>query len=117
VLCDQLPETVDHLLIRCSYAQEIWFKVLRRCGWQRLTPNHGAEVIEWWLTTRKRVTMSRRAAFDSFQEVSWSIWLQRNARVHRGAADSPTRVIDSIWSMVELWSKAKLVIGSELLGM
>jgi hypothetical protein len=64
------------------------------------------------------VTMSQRAALDSlFQVVTWSIWLQRNARVHRGAADSPTRVIDSIWSMVELWSKAKLVIGSELLGM
>jgi hypothetical protein len=34
-----------------------------------------------------------------------------------GVADSPTRVIDSIWSLVDLWSKAKLAAWSELLGM
>jgi hypothetical protein len=117
-LYDQEPETIDHLLIHCSYSREVWFKVLSRCGWQRQTTNHGAGVVEWWLTARKRVSRSRRTAFDSrFRLVSWSIRLQRNARVHRGTTDSRTRVIDSVWSLVELWSRAELVARSELLGM
>jgi hypothetical protein len=39
ILCAQEDETVDHLLLTCVYSREVWFKVLRRCGWQRLAPS------------------------------------------------------------------------------
>jgi hypothetical protein len=69
--CDQELETIDHLLTQCSYSREIWFKVLRRCGWQSLAPSIDVGVVEWWLSARKRVTKSGSGAFDSlFQLVS-----------------------------------------------
>jgi hypothetical protein len=32
-LCNQGPETVDHLLTGCIFSREFWFKFLRRYGW------------------------------------------------------------------------------------
>jgi hypothetical protein len=29
-LCDQQPETIDHLLVGCSFSKEIWFLLLQR---------------------------------------------------------------------------------------
>jgi hypothetical protein len=26
-------ESIDHILLQCSYAREVWFKCFRRCGW------------------------------------------------------------------------------------
>jgi hypothetical protein len=49
--------------------------------------------------------------------VALCIWLQRNVRIHNCAADTPVRVVDSIWSMADLWCRARLVAWSELLGM
>jgi hypothetical protein len=37
-LYDQEAETMDQLLITCPYAREVWFKAMRRCGWQGLAP-------------------------------------------------------------------------------
>jgi hypothetical protein len=36
-LCSKEIETSDHLLCQCFFSTEIWFKVLRRAGWQHLT--------------------------------------------------------------------------------
>jgi hypothetical protein len=32
-LCSQGTETIDHLLLGCVFAHEVWYKVLRCCGW------------------------------------------------------------------------------------
>jgi hypothetical protein len=42
-------ESVYHLLLACVYSREVWFKVLRRCGWQGLAPSMDDCLIEWWL--------------------------------------------------------------------
>jgi hypothetical protein len=66
VLCDQGTEMLDHLLIAYPYAREVWFKALRRCGWQSLTPTPADSFIVWWLRSHKRIPKRRRKAFDSF---------------------------------------------------
>jgi hypothetical protein len=38
ILCAPESESVDHMLLACVYSTEVWFKVLRRCGWQGLAP-------------------------------------------------------------------------------
>jgi hypothetical protein len=64
--CNQLPESVDHLLVACVISCEIWFKCLRRYGWQLLAWTADDELTPWWLRRRKQVAkVVRRKAFDS----------------------------------------------------
>jgi hypothetical protein len=89
---------------------EVWYKVLRRCGWQTLSPAPHDHFTEWWLRSRKRVVKPHRRAFGSLTIcVVWSLWLKRNERVFRQSSSNPARLVDNIWALIELWSRAKLV--------
>jgi hypothetical protein len=78
--CCQEEETINHLLVGCSYAREVWFKVLRSCGWQGLMPGYGDCFVPWWLRSRRRVVKRRRVAFDSLAVLTaFSLLLERNA--------------------------------------
>ena len=49
VLCAQSSETIDHLLTTCPFSREVWFKILRKIGWDRVTPStsiflHGGQM-------------------------------------------------------------------------
>jgi hypothetical protein len=83
-LCNQLPESVDHLLISCVISREVWFKCLCRSSWQQLAPSVDDELTNWWLRCRKQVPKARRKAFDSLCAlVARSIQLHRNSVVFR----------------------------------
>jgi hypothetical protein len=107
-LCSQSAETLDHLLLSCSYSREVWFKALRRASWQQAMPGMDDSIATWWLRSRKRVLKSRRKAFDSlFALVCWKLW----SMVVSSAA-SPwwwSSFMSVIWVELELWCKAKLV--------
>jgi hypothetical protein len=73
-------ETVDHVLPDCVFSREFWFRFLRHFDWQQFIPDVDARIVDWRLTTRKRIAKLRRKAFDSVMLVgSWSVWLERNA--------------------------------------
>jgi hypothetical protein len=89
------------LWITCPYAREVWFKALRRCGWQGLTPTMTDCFTEWWLRSRKRIPKERRKAFDFFVILdAWCLWLERNVRVFEGRASSSTAQLGSLWSLL-----------------
>ena len=37
-LCNQAPETIEHLLLVCPFSREVWFKSLRRMHWEAVSP-------------------------------------------------------------------------------
>jgi hypothetical protein len=54
----------------------------------------------------------RRKAFVSvFALVSWSLWLERNARVFNDRGTSASVLADLIWAQVDLWCPTRLIIG------
>jgi hypothetical protein len=110
-------ETLDHLLVQCVYSRETWFKVLWCCGWQQLTPTRTYQVVSWWLYSKKWVSKHRWQAFDTLVLlVTRCIWLQRNDWF-KGAivcSQQPARLVQGIWEVAELWSRARLVALSHL---
>ena len=82
VLCNQLPKTIDHLLISCPFSREIWFKIMRRLGWETAAPtNHTFVFADWWTGARKNIRKEARKCFDSVVIcVCWLRWKERNAR-------------------------------------
>jgi hypothetical protein len=113
--CNQKEETIGHLLVGCSYAREVWFKILSRCGWQDTMPENGASFITWWLHNRKRVPKHRRAAFDLLIILTaWSLWVEHNARAFDNASATAVSLVKKIWVACDLWCKANLIVRSLL---
>lgn len=114
-LCSQGAETIDHLFLQCPFSREVWFKVLRKCGWQGFAPQNTDLLIAWWLQVRKSLQKQRRKGFDSlFTLTVWCLWLERNARVFRHQASLASVVIHGLWTEMDLWCTAKLVDRSQI---
>jgi hypothetical protein len=114
-LCCQGPEELDHLIPSCSYSCEVWFKVFRRCGLQRLTPSLGQTFATWWINSRKQVPKARRKALDSLVIlVSWRLWLQQNARVFSLSSLSASSLVGLIWEEALWWTRAGLIVWDSL---
>ena len=105
-LCDQDSETIDHLLVSCSYSRDVWFRLLRRGDLQRLAPGSSAtSFVSWWSTSRKRLPKDRRKPFDTFVLlVIWTIWKERNARVFDRKASMPWVLSDIILDEGVVWA-------------
>ena len=103
-LCDQEPETANHLLIGCIFAREVWYAMLRRCELQLLTPNPQDTLIDWWPQSRRRAPSQAKKGFDSLVLlVAWTLWKERNARVFEHKAETVGAVCHKIAGEVELW--------------
>ena len=54
VLCNQMSETIDHLLLGCSHEKS--FKALLRFSWEAVTPNiQISNFADWWTAARKSI--------------------------------------------------------------
>lgn len=105
--CAQHDETVDHLLLRCTYAREIWFKQLQRSANQRLTPRPDHQLAEWWAASRKSLPKNLRKGFDSLLVLlCWELWKERNRRVFDNASKLPAEMLKRINDEVDLWIRA-----------
>jgi hypothetical protein len=84
-LCSQASELIDHLLLNCVYAREVWFALIRRAGFQQLCPVLEISLAEWWLRRRKEARADCRKGFDSLVIlVTWHLRKERNARIFDG---------------------------------
>ncbi|XP_044417386.1 protein NRT1/ PTR FAMILY 8.3-like [Triticum aestivum] len=60
-------DTVDHILIHCVYARQVWFQCFTKVEIPlELSPNGHERVEDWWVASRKRVPKAQRKDFDSF---------------------------------------------------
>lgn len=65
-LCDEDEDTVDHLLMKCIYARQVWYLCFRkaRINWKWL-PSRLDRLETWWSTTRKLIATRYTKGFDS----------------------------------------------------
>lgn len=68
---------MNHILMQCSYAREVWFKCLRGAGLQLPLPQTDSILELWWSETMKRVLIKG----GTVSLVAWLLRKQRNARV------------------------------------
>jgi len=90
VLCEQAPETIDHLLIQCPFARELWFNLFSKLGWEPVSPSaQDRQLAAWWTVARKCIRKDGRQCFDSVVIlVSWMLWKERNNRMFERATRS-----------------------------
>jgi hypothetical protein len=97
-LCDQEEETVQHLLVSCVFAREVWARLLSIVVMQHVSPNHDDEIFqEWWRVAEGRVPTVVKKGFNSLVALGvWRIWKHRNNCVFDGASPSVSRVLQEI---------------------
>jgi hypothetical protein len=67
VHCDQDGETIQHVLISCVYAREVWHAVLRKIGLGPVVPQPTkTRFSSWWCAAVKQVPKEMRKGFNSF---------------------------------------------------
>jgi hypothetical protein len=113
-LCLQEIDSVDHMLMHCSYAREVWFESMWLTGLPDVTPLGEDKLEDWWLRSRQRVVSSRRKEFDARVMLTcWLIWKQRNARVFVNLSQhcSARVLVDRISDEFAQWNLARVSVG------
>jgi len=82
-LCDQEDETINHLLVGCVFARQVWSLVLQQLGLLQLAPQPSATRFSgWWKRSTAAVPKDARKGLNSLIIlVAWEIWKHQNTCV------------------------------------
>jgi hypothetical protein len=104
-LCDQAEESIDHIIIECPLARELWFHILHSLGQQ--LPQAQPTTLKWWRQLRSTFSGIRKPGADSlFALVSWTIWKERNARCFRQSSATIAELLQLIKDEADRWIQA-----------
>ena len=107
IFCDQLPETMHHIIIGCVYSREVWHFILDRLHLTDVIPVQEKDVLAWWLRNRKLLQKHVWKGFDSlFFLIGWKLWKERNARTFGGEPTPPGNLACLIQEEADEWCRA-----------
>ena len=106
--CDQEEETINHLLIGCVFAREVWTIILHHLGVLHLAPQPSNVCFSsWW---RKSVAAAPRETRKGLNSliilVAWELWKHRNACVFEKKRPSIQEVLRFVSMEGGLWCSA-----------
>ena len=81
--CDQVEEDIDHLLLGCVLARDVWSSFLSRWGRADWIPDHDAR-LEEWLPLRTLGGNEAKDMWTAITLICWSLWRHRNNVVFEG---------------------------------
>ncbi|PNT64276.1 hypothetical protein BRADI_4g27005v3, partial [Brachypodium distachyon] len=85
-------ETIDHLLLGCVTAREVWFQLLN--AWNKVDwlPTINSELAEWW-SLLNVVGKQRQELATVVTLTTWCIWKQRNKVVFEGEVGTANKIL------------------------
>jgi len=107
-LCDQIEETIDHLLVSCVFTRQFWFIILQQFGLQAAAPQL-ADIcfVDWWGGVSNMLSGQGKKGVNSIIILgAWLIWKHRNRCVFDGETPNVSRVVEAFREEVQLWSVA-----------
>lgn len=94
-LCDQEPETIDHISLNCAFAKQVWLEIR---NWQNvellMQEDSGSDLETWWnkrLSGIPKEEKRRRATIIIY--TMWGLWNERNRRTFQHRAADPKEVL------------------------
>jgi len=94
-LCKLHEETMDHIMLGCPFAKEVWIQILNLDLATHL-PHSVHELFSNW-NSLSPFNLTKKAQLNSAwgwlpKATSWKIWLERNNRIFRNQESSPNRI-------------------------
>uniref|UniRef100_A0ACD5XX26 Uncharacterized protein n=2 Tax=Avena sativa TaxID=4498 RepID=A0ACD5XX26_AVESA len=81
-VCDQECETISHLLIQCSFSQQIWHDILAKLNLPMCMPRNDEEFCQWFDAAASNADPSLRKGIKSIILLTiWRLWKTRNDSV------------------------------------
>ena len=79
-LCDQAEETIQHTIISCVFARQVWTLIFQRLGLIAIVPQPtAAQFSAWWSNAISRVPKVLREGLNSLIIlIPWELWKHRN---------------------------------------
>jgi len=107
-LCDQEGETVQHLLVSCVVARQVWFNLLQPLNLGDYIPRQQeCSFAEWWRKLMKRVKKEYKRGVNSLIILgAWLLWNHRNACVFEGVTPSVSAIMCAFKDEHSLWCLA-----------
>jgi hypothetical protein len=105
-MCKKAGETVDHLLLHCPFAWELWSMVFELFGVLWVMPRSIVEMLECWQGNfgKHRNCLIWRVVPHCLM---WSIWRERNGRSFEDCERSYVEIklffLRSLWEWVDGW--------------
>ena len=106
-LCDQAPESIQHLMLECPFSKQVWHEIL---SWLRLTcsvPSTEGSLSEWWNSARRNTPQPmQKGLATATLLIPWMTWKHRNDCVFNGATPSTNALTARIKDEAKLWATA-----------
>jgi mannosylglycoprotein endo-beta-mannosidase len=102
-LCDQQPESAEHMVLWCAYAQEVWFLMSQWTKGIVKVPSRDVTMEDWWnrsLQGHQKKFKQQLASLLIY--TAWNIWKERIRRIFEGVTALPSRVLTLIKEEIRL---------------
>jgi hypothetical protein len=99
LLCDQILETMHHLILACPFSRQVWHEVLARLRMTCQPPNDGdTSLDDWWRKARQLTPKPLRKGLDSITLLTpWLICKHCNSCVFDRARPSVRDLVKAIF--------------------
>ncbi|WVZ63192.1 hypothetical protein U9M48_012845 [Paspalum notatum var. saurae] len=116
-LCDQAEETIQHVLVSCVFARQVWTLIFHDLGLPSIVPQPGCtRFSNWWGQSIKSVEKAIRKGLNSLVIlVAWEIWKHRNACVFEGVVPCVQQVRQAMVEEGTVWCLAGALALHDLL--
>jgi mannosylglycoprotein endo-beta-mannosidase len=106
LLCDQVEEDIQHLLVGCVFARDFWFSLLSHFGLAALAPQPSDQSFDkWWRKVDSADVGDYRLGLNSLVILgAWSIWRHRNDCVFNGASPNVNLALALARDEAHCWS-------------
>ena len=99
--CQVEEETRDHLFFGCTYARDIWQKILQLCGLHRDVGSWEEELT--WAVQR----IKGKALISIILRIAWKafiyfVWKERNRRLHNELAETAMQLLERVKDVVRI---------------
>jgi hypothetical protein len=108
-LCDQEEETINHMLLSCVFARQIWYGILQGLHLQVLAPQmEDSSFEDWWQRVSSKVDRLVKEGLNSIIIlVAWTLWNHRNHCVFDGLHPNLHALMSTIREEMRLWGSAR----------
>ncbi|KAL5709840.1 hypothetical protein ACHQM5_020477 [Ranunculus cassubicifolius] len=111
VLCDEgEEEDVDHLLLRCTRANEVWEWFFGSFGVPWVKPRSIKEALRMDLIQEELQPKGKWIARHLPKAIMWALWNERNRRIFEHKAQEMSRVKLDVQDLMFDWSRGSEVV-------
>ena len=105
-LCAVHPESLDHILLSCSFSQQIWLSISAEFGQNLIAAATFKEHYRNWMSVPGRKGLQKKVWILSFFAVAWNIWQTRNEVVFQNKVYNQEIMLQDIRRRMAYWMKA-----------